>query len=283
MQTQTKPLTQVVCAVLYNRQGQFLMNSRPAGKVCAGQWEFPGGKVEPGENALSALIREVKEELDLTLQQAVPWVTFEQTLPHARVCLHFYRSWWVSGTAKPAEGQTLGLFDSKNWPEPQLPAVARIREFMQLPSHWIRFEGRAQELIEQEAALTQKGVGAVIVRGFSAQEIANVQEQLHLQVWVPADDQAQALQASDGIVVSDVSQLPGLPAKALAVPAQPQHWQAYEAAGAVLAYSQGIQVGSSAWHNLFQANPVPIYLSGLKLSNAELLRPHGAQGWIDTL
>ena len=160
MQTDTRALTQVVCAVLYNRDEKFLMNSRPAGKVCAGQWEFPGGKVEHGENPEAALIREIKEELNLTLKQAVPWFTMEQTLPHARVYLHFYRSWWVSGTAKAAEGQTLGLFDPQHWPQPQLPAVARIREFMQLPEHWIRFEGDADALMKQEVGLKQKGVGA---------------------------------------------------------------------------------------------------------------------------
>lgn len=58
----TKP-TEVVVAVAFDKDGRFLMTSRPEGKVYAGYWEFPGGKVEAGESLEEALIREMKEEL----------------------------------------------------------------------------------------------------------------------------------------------------------------------------------------------------------------------------
>ena len=58
----TKP-TEVVVAVAFDKDGRFLMTSRPEGKVYAGYWEFPGGKVEVGETLEESLAREMKEEL----------------------------------------------------------------------------------------------------------------------------------------------------------------------------------------------------------------------------
>ena len=58
----TKP-TEVVVAVAFDKDERFLMTSRPEGKVYAGYWEFPGGKVEAGESLDEALTREMKEEL----------------------------------------------------------------------------------------------------------------------------------------------------------------------------------------------------------------------------
>ena len=62
------PLLLVVAAALIDGQGRVLIAQRPAHKQLGGLWEFPGGKLEPGEAPEAALVRELKEELDLTVE-----------------------------------------------------------------------------------------------------------------------------------------------------------------------------------------------------------------------
>ncbi|MFN8947737.1 MAG: NUDIX domain-containing protein, partial [Alphaproteobacteria bacterium] len=64
----SKPLVLVVAAALVDAQGRLLLAERPAGKSMAGLWEFPGGKVEPGERPAQSLVRELHEELGLVVE-----------------------------------------------------------------------------------------------------------------------------------------------------------------------------------------------------------------------
>ena len=82
---------EVVAAVIERPDGAFLLAQRPPGKVYAGYWEFPGGKVEPGEAAHDALARELHEELGIEVEQAYPWITREYVYPHGHVRLNFFR------------------------------------------------------------------------------------------------------------------------------------------------------------------------------------------------
>jgi 8-oxo-dGTP diphosphatase len=66
------PATRVVAGVLRNPRGQVLIAQRPPGKHLAGYWEFPGGKVAPGETGPGALARELHEELGIVLQRCHP-------------------------------------------------------------------------------------------------------------------------------------------------------------------------------------------------------------------
>ena len=65
---------EVVAAVIERPDGRFLLAQRPAGKVYAGYWEFPGGKVEPGEALAAAIARELHEELGIEVEIADPWI-----------------------------------------------------------------------------------------------------------------------------------------------------------------------------------------------------------------
>lgn len=97
----------VAVGVLIDAQGRFLLTSRPAGKVYAGHWEFPGGKVEPGESVEVALARELHEELGITIGAPQPWKIELMDYPHARVRLHFCKVFAWQGVFEMREGQRM--------------------------------------------------------------------------------------------------------------------------------------------------------------------------------
>jgi 8-oxo-dGTP diphosphatase len=85
---------------------EFLLTSRPEGKVYAGYWEFPGGKLESGESVEQALRRELQEELGITIGQAQVWKTQMVDYPHALVRLHFCKVWEWQGELQMREAQS---------------------------------------------------------------------------------------------------------------------------------------------------------------------------------
>ncbi|MBC7858223.1 MAG: NUDIX domain-containing protein [Burkholderiaceae bacterium] len=118
-----KPID-VAVGVLIRPNGDVLLGQRPAGKPYDGYWEFPGGKVEPGEAILDALKREFVEELGVEIVSAEPWCGVEYVYPHAHVRLHFYISREWQGEPQSLEGQAFawqgrGRFEV----EPLLPAT----------------------------------------------------------------------------------------------------------------------------------------------------------------
>ena len=84
---------------------EFLLTSRPEGKVYAGYWEFPGGKLEAGESVEQALRRELQEELGITIGPAQVWKTQMVDYPHALVRLHFCKVWDWQGQLQMREAQ----------------------------------------------------------------------------------------------------------------------------------------------------------------------------------
>ncbi|MBS0501617.1 MAG: NUDIX domain-containing protein [Burkholderiaceae bacterium] len=99
---------EVAVGILIRPDGRFLLTSRPPGKVYAGYWEFPGGKLEPGESVEQALARELHEELGVTLDPAAITRWREQLVdyPHALVRLHFCRVTAWQGELQMREGQS---------------------------------------------------------------------------------------------------------------------------------------------------------------------------------
>lgn len=111
---------EVAAAVIERPDGTFLMACRPEGKAYAGWWEFPGGKVEVGETAREALVRELQEELGIAVTEAYPWLSRFYDYPHAQVNLRFFRVTGWQGEPHPHEGQQLA------WAQAAAPEVAPI-------------------------------------------------------------------------------------------------------------------------------------------------------------
>ena len=97
----------VAVGVLIDAEGRFLLTSRPAGKVYAGYWEFPGGKLEAGESVEQALRRELHEELGITIGAVQPWKVELMDYEHARVRLHFCKVFDWRGDFEMREQQTM--------------------------------------------------------------------------------------------------------------------------------------------------------------------------------
>ncbi len=127
-------LTRVAAAVVVRADGAVLLAQRPAGKPYAGYWEFPGGKLEPGESPRDALARELVEELGIVVRRAAPWIVQEHVYPHAHVELHFFRVFAFDGEPVGHDGQAFawqrpGAFDVA----PLLPANTRVLAALALP------------------------------------------------------------------------------------------------------------------------------------------------------
>jgi 8-oxo-dGTP diphosphatase len=97
----------VAVGVLIDPENRFLLTSRPEGKVYAGYWEFPGGKLEAGETVEQALRRELIEELGITIGAVHPWKVELVDYEHARVRLHFCKVHAWSGEFEMRERQAM--------------------------------------------------------------------------------------------------------------------------------------------------------------------------------
>jgi 8-oxo-dGTP diphosphatase len=128
-------IVEVAAAILQHPDGTFLLAQRPPDKIWAGYWEFPGGKIEPGETPYHALVRELREELGIEVQTTYPWLTRVYAYPHATVRLHFFRVTAWSGELHPHEGQQFSWqYVQEVSVAPVLPANGPILRSLSLPT-----------------------------------------------------------------------------------------------------------------------------------------------------
>jgi 8-oxo-dGTP diphosphatase len=127
-------VVEVAAAVIERADGAFLLAQRPAGKVYAGWWEFPGGKIHDGERPEAALARELHEELGIDVHRAYPWITRVHAYEHATVRLNFFRVVGWSGEPHPREEQAVRWQRlCEPMAEPMLPANAPVLASLALP------------------------------------------------------------------------------------------------------------------------------------------------------
>ena len=148
--------------------GRFLLAQRPAGKMYAGYWEFPGGKVEPGEPLQAALARELHEELGIDVDVAYPWILQTFAYAHATVRLNFFRVRAWHGEPHGKEEQQLAWQRASAVDvAPLLPANAPVLRALQLPFEYAithaREIGAAEQLRRIDERLAQ-GLRLIQVR-----------------------------------------------------------------------------------------------------------------------
>ncbi|WP_375339495.1 (deoxy)nucleoside triphosphate pyrophosphohydrolase [Sphingomonas fuzhouensis] len=127
----------VVAAALVDETGRVLLQQRPQGKALAGLWEFPGGKLEPGETPEAALVRELHEELAITVAPDAlePAGFATEPLPgrHLLLLLYVIRSWSGTPVALEADGLIwCPPADMDTWPMPPAdgPLVRQLRAYL---------------------------------------------------------------------------------------------------------------------------------------------------------
>ena len=134
-----KPTIHVACGVLINARHEVLLAQRPQGKIAAGYWEFPGGKIEPDETARAALARELHEELGVVLREAQPLIRFAHEYSNRRVVLDTWTVTAFDGEPASRENQALRWLPVARFTElaPLLPTVAPIAVALALPAHYV--------------------------------------------------------------------------------------------------------------------------------------------------
>ena len=125
-----RAVTDVAVGVLFAPDGAFLLTSRPQGKVYAGYWEFPGGKLEAGETVAQALRRELQEEIGITIGAAQPWREKLVDYPHALVRLHFCKVFEWTGELHMHEGQRFSWERLPVRCAPVLPGTVPVLEWL---------------------------------------------------------------------------------------------------------------------------------------------------------
>ena len=118
--SEAKVSVHVVAGALFDAAGRVLIAQRPDGKHMAGGWEFPGGKVDPGETPLQALIRELREELGIETHAATQLIAYEHQYPHCWRCHNpvIFRAtpqWFISMTATGLNDRAIAACDQVRW------------------------------------------------------------------------------------------------------------------------------------------------------------------------
>jgi len=296
----------VAAAVVRQADGRVLFAERPPGKPWAGYWEFPGGRIEPGEVPLAALRRELHEELGIELAAATPWITLVYAYPEKTVRLHFYRVSRWHGTPHGREGQRL------SWEQPQavtveplLPANATVLRALNLPPLYAITQAAkhgVDEFLKHLEAALARGVRLVQVRERDlapdalvrfAQHVIGLAHRFNARVLVNGDAALAQQAGADGVHLpaGQLMHLDGAPAFDLWAASCHNADELERAAtlGASFVVLSPVLptashpgepgIGWDKFAGLIRDYPLPVYaLGGMKPELLDTAQQHGAHG-----
>lgn len=303
---QASAVVDVVAAVIIDSDDRFLLAQRPPGKVYAGYWEFPGGKVESGETRQQALARELQEELGIGVRRAWPWITREYVYPHAAVRLHFFRVIEWSGQPQSRERQQF-RWQCAEAPDvaPMLPANAPVLAALKLPPVYAisqaealgetRFLERLRHAIGHGTRLIQlreKQLDPDVLLPFAAQ-VMKLAHGAGARVLLNGTPQLAAQAGADGVhlpsaVLMRLRRRPDLPLVAASCHDRAELGHAaalgidFVVLGPVLptpSHPASVPLGWSDFSALIDGYPLPVYaLGGVSAEMLDTARARGAHG-----
>jgi mutator protein MutT len=196
------PAIHVAAAVLFDRHGRVLIAQRPAGKHLAGSWEFPGGKVEPGETRIGALARELNEELGVTIERPRPLLRLRHAYPYGEVLLDIWVVRRYRGEPRGLDGQALRWCGRRELENAELlPADRPIVLALRLPERLRRAVSPDYEILACEdlggaagarhrtaGAGRQRLLGSLCQRSSDALRLAAAADFLVMREPLPQDE-----------------------------------------------------------------------------------------------
>jgi 8-oxo-dGTP diphosphatase len=302
----TQEITEVAVAIFQKPDGTFLLSSRPEGKPYPGYWEFPGGKIEPGETVLQAMVRELVEELNVTITRATPWFTFMMRYTHANVRLHCWRVSQWHGEMRGMEGQHF------EWQRlnaltvgPTLPGCVPIFKALALPAVYAITNatemGASRYLAHLERAL-EKGLRLVQIREKNlspdllvqfAYDVVNMSHAHGAKVLTNSDSQLARRVGADGVHLTSAqlaacTQRPDFAMVAASAHDRDEINRAAELGfdfvvlGAVkptMSHPGQAPLGWQRFSELVAATPLPVFaLGGMAADDLVTAIEHGAHG-----
>ena len=294
----------VVAAAIFDARGRVLVSRRPGHVHQGGLWEFPGGKLEPGEDVIAGLQRELYEELGITLQSARPLIRVRHDYPDKAVLLDVWRVDMFDGEPSGQEGQPIEWVATGDLRDYRFPAAnGPIIKAVQLPDRYLitpepcpGFLAKLEQVLAGGISLVQLRAKAMSPADYRAlvPEVLSVCRAANARLLLNADPQlAQELDA-DGVSLSS-ARLMALAERpvALKLVAGSCHTQAEVEHACALgldfvavspvqetrSHPGAVVLGFDGLRALTELATVPVYaLGGMGEADLDTAFRHGAQG-----